>query len=58
MDLDPLRMSNNEVKAVEAQAIGRAQRQGQTESVTVVRFLVADSIEIQLHERNTKAATK
>jgi SNF2 family DNA or RNA helicase len=55
---DPLDRSATEAKAIEAQAIGRAQRQGQTQEVTVVRFLVADSIEMKLHARNTKPEKK
>ncbi len=43
-----------EVKAIESQAIGRAQRQGQTQQVTLVRFLVADSVETEVHARNTR----
>lgn len=51
---DPLNKSVMEVKAIESQAIGRAQRQGQTQQVTLVRFLVADSVETEVHARNTR----
>jgi len=43
--LDPVNGSTNEAIAVEAQAIGRAYRMGQDKHVTVVRFIVRDTIE-------------
>jgi len=43
--LDPVTGTKNEAQAIEAQAIGRAYRQGQKKQVTVVRFMVKDSPE-------------
>lgn len=43
--LDPIQGTYDEAKAIEDQAIGRAYRQGQSESVTVVRLLIQDTIE-------------
>eukprot|EP00026_Physarum_polycephalum_P003972 Phypoly_transcript_03989.p1 GENE.Phypoly_transcript_03989~~Phypoly_transcript_03989.p1 ORF type:complete len:728 (+),score=155.12 Phypoly_transcript_03989:158-2185(+) len=36
---------SNDLKALEAQAIGRAVRQGQTREVKIVRFIIKDTIE-------------
>ena len=45
--------SKEEAQAYETQAIGRAQRQGQTKPVTVVRFIIKNTIEHDLCLRNT-----
>jgi len=45
--LDPVQGSRTEAQAIEQQAIGRAYRQGQTRQVTVVRFIVRNTIEHQ-----------
>eukprot|EP00026_Physarum_polycephalum_P006091 Phypoly_transcript_06132.p1 GENE.Phypoly_transcript_06132~~Phypoly_transcript_06132.p1 ORF type:complete len:588 (+),score=154.11 Phypoly_transcript_06132:77-1765(+) len=45
--MEPLQ--GDDAKATEAQAIGRAHRQGQTSQVTVVRFVVKDTIEYNAH---------
>jgi len=43
--LDPVQGTKKESKAIEDQAVGRAHRQGQKQQVTVVRFIVTDTIE-------------
>jgi hypothetical protein len=50
--LDPIAGTKKEAKAYEAQAIGRAYRQGQKGRVTIVRFIVRKSIEHALYLRN------
>ncbi len=50
--LDPMSGSREEAQAYETQAIGRAQRQGQTKPVTVVRFIIKNTIEHDLYLRN------
>ena len=37
--------SKEEVQAVESQAIGRADRQGQSKQLTVVRFVIQNTLE-------------
>ena len=49
--LDPITGSKEEAKAQDAQAIGRSHRMGQSKQVTVVRFIVQDSIEQEDYER-------
>lgn len=49
--LDPFAGTKEEAKATEAQAIGRAFRQGQKNRLVVIRFVVKNSIEQELHER-------
>jgi hypothetical protein len=46
-----------EARAYENQAIGRAYRQGQTQRVTVVRFVVNDTAEQELYLRNKSTST-
>lgn len=41
--------SAKEIKATEAQAIARAYRQGQEEVVTIVRFIIKDTLEHRLY---------
>jgi len=41
------------VFVAEAQAIGRAHRQGQTKKLVVARFVVLGTIEYELFKRNT-----
>eukprot|EP00029_Vermamoeba_vermiformis_P013986 TRINITY_DN896_c0_g2_i1.p1 TRINITY_DN896_c0_g2~~TRINITY_DN896_c0_g2_i1.p1 ORF type:complete len:954 (-),score=215.31 TRINITY_DN896_c0_g2_i1:65-2926(-) len=51
--MDPLTGTKEEAQAYENQAVGRAQRQGQTKPVTVVRFVIKNTIEHQYYIRNT-----
>jgi len=50
--LDPVSASKEEVDAIEAQAIGRAYRQGQKKKITVVRLLTRDTVEHALFLRH------
>ncbi len=43
--LDPVGGTNEEAKAIEGQAIGRAHRQGQTKKLVLARFIVKDTLE-------------
>eukprot|EP01127_Copromyxa_protea_P003356 TRINITY_DN13182_c0_g1_i1.p1 TRINITY_DN13182_c0_g1~~TRINITY_DN13182_c0_g1_i1.p1 ORF type:complete len:1050 (+),score=253.50 TRINITY_DN13182_c0_g1_i1:21-3170(+) len=43
--MDPMQGTAKEIRATEAQAIARAYRQGQERKVTIVRFLIKDTIE-------------
>ncbi len=45
--------TKEEAQAYENQAIGRAQRQGQTKPVTVVRFVIKNTIEHEYYVHNT-----
>jgi len=54
--LDPVAGTKEEAEAVEAQAIGRAHRQGQDKELTVVRIVMSRTIEEQLLERQDEAA--
>ncbi len=47
--------TKQEAKAVESQAIGRAYRQGQKAKVTVVRFVIRNTVDHELYLRNTEA---
>jgi len=49
--------SKEEAQAYEQQAISRAQRQGQTKPVTVVRFIIKNTIEYDLYLRNVSQST-
>jgi len=49
--VDPAAGTKQEAEAIEDQAIGRAYRQGQKNSVTVVRFIMRNTIEHQLYLR-------
>ena len=55
--LDPMSGTVEEARAYENQAIGRAYRQGQTQRVTVVRFVVNDTAEQELYLRNKSTST-
>jgi hypothetical protein len=44
--------TKEEAQAVESQAIGRAYRQGQTQKVTIVRFIVKETLEQEIYLRN------
>jgi SNF2 family DNA or RNA helicase len=55
--LDPMSGTIEEARAYENQAIGRAYRQGQTQRVTVVRFVVNDTAEQELYLRNKSTST-
>jgi len=50
--LDPVTGTKDEAQAVEAQAIGRAHRQGQQNQVTIVRFLINETVEHDMYIRN------
>jgi len=50
--MDPVSGSKKEAQATEAQAIGRAHRQGQKNEVTVVRFVIKDTLEHEYYLRN------
>ena len=50
--LDPVVGTRKEAQAVEAQAVGRAYRQGQPGQVTMVRFLIKDTIEHRMYNKN------
>jgi len=50
--LDVVAGSKLAVRAKETQAIGRVLRQGQEKSITVVRFIMEDTIESMLHNIN------
>jgi hypothetical protein len=50
---DPMTGTKEEAQAYENQAVGRAQRQGQTKPVTVVRFVIKNTIEHEYYVRNT-----
>jgi SNF2 family DNA or RNA helicase len=50
--MDPVVGSKQEAQATESQAIGRAHRQGQKKQITVVRFIVRNTIEHALYLRN------
>jgi len=43
--VDPMSGTAKEIKAIESQAIARAHRRGQEKVITIVRFLMKDSIE-------------
>jgi len=49
--LDPCAGTKEEADAIEAQAIGRAHRQGQKKKLTVIRVVMKDTIEERLLER-------
>lgn len=50
--LDPMDGTVEEARAYEIQALGRAHRQGQAQKVTLVRFVIQDSVEEELYLRN------
>jgi SNF2 family DNA or RNA helicase len=50
--MDPISGSRSRAHAIEAQAIGRAHRLGQTQKLTVVRFLIVDTIEHETYLKN------
>jgi SNF2 family DNA or RNA helicase len=52
MLMEPYLSPMQNATTIEAQAIARAHRQGQTRNVTVVRFVVRNSIEYNTHVRN------
>jgi hypothetical protein len=49
--LDPVSGSDEQAKATEAQAIGRAFRQGQKRQLKVIRFVIRNSVEEDDHNR-------
>jgi SNF2 family DNA or RNA helicase len=49
--LEPVAGTKSQATATETQAIGRAHRVGQTKQVTVVRFIMRNTIEQEMHER-------
>jgi SNF2 family DNA or RNA helicase len=54
--LDPMDGTVEEARATEVQALGRAHRQGQYLKVTLVRFIIQDSVEEELYLRNKMTA--
>ena len=50
--MDPVAKGKVEAKNIEAQAIGRAMRQGQKKQITVVRLLAKNTIEEEIYTRN------
>lgn len=48
--VEPINTTNDEVRAIEGQAIGRACRLGQTNKVKVIRILTKDTIEENIYE--------
>lgn len=50
--LDPMAGTKHEARAAESQAIGRAHRQGQSKQVTIVRFIIRNSIEYESYVQN------
>ena len=51
--LEPVGGPKSHADATEAQAIGRAHRVGQSKQVTVVRFIVRNTVEQEMHERES-----
>ena len=54
---DPVHGTKREAQAVELQAIGRAHRQGQTKQISIVRFIVRNSIDHKIYLRNNNIPT-
>lgn len=50
--MDPMIGSVEESRAYELQALGRAHRQGQDEKVKLMRFLMKNTFEEELYNRN------
>jgi len=50
--IDPMTGSKTEAQAIESQAIGRAYRQGQKHQLSIVRFIIRDTLEYNLFLRN------
>eukprot|EP00026_Physarum_polycephalum_P001413 Phypoly_transcript_01414.p1 GENE.Phypoly_transcript_01414~~Phypoly_transcript_01414.p1 ORF type:complete len:862 (+),score=183.93 Phypoly_transcript_01414:614-3199(+) len=50
--IDPVSGTAQHARDVEAQAIGRAHRQGQKKQLTVVRFIIKNTVEEELYQRN------
>ena len=50
--LDPVAGSREAARATEGQALGRAHRLGQTKELTVLRLIMANTIEHKLYLRN------
>jgi SNF2 family DNA or RNA helicase len=50
--LDPMDGTVEEARAIEIQALGRAHRQGQDQKVSLVRFVVRNSVDEELYLRN------
>jgi hypothetical protein len=50
--IEPVAGTKEEALATEGQAIGRAHRQGQTKELHVLRLIMRDTIEHELHRRN------
>ena len=44
--------TKEEAQSIEAQAIARAYRQGQNSQVTLVRFIIKDTIEHEMYVKN------
>jgi len=50
--IDPVSGTAQHARDVEAQAVGRAHRQGQKKQLTVVRLIIKDTVEEELYQRN------
>jgi len=50
--MDPVKGTKEEALATESQAIGRAHRQGQTNQITIVRFVVKNTVEYTTYVKN------
>lgn len=44
--------TKEEAQAIESQAVGRAYRQGQSNQVTFVRFIIRNTIEPEMYIKN------
>eukprot|EP01088_Endostelium_zonatum_P012831 TRINITY_DN27119_c0_g1_i2.p1 TRINITY_DN27119_c0_g1~~TRINITY_DN27119_c0_g1_i2.p1 ORF type:complete len:555 (+),score=169.19 TRINITY_DN27119_c0_g1_i2:155-1819(+) len=53
--MEPVAGGKDRARAIEAQAVGRAHRLGQTKVITVVRFLVDETIEKTMYQEYCKA---
>ena len=52
--VEPINMSNDERKMIEGQAIGRACRLGQKNTIEVIRILCKNTIEEEIYKNNNK----
>jgi SNF2 family DNA or RNA helicase len=50
--VEPINASKEEINTIESQAIARACRIGQKEKVSIIRFLIEDTIEEEIYKNN------